>query len=618
MTISTPTYQQHGLTITEHFQSIGSTFAADTETALAPDAFRGPGFVRLFQAWSDKHRFWFDLTQFGEPEWAELRFNLERRDLTVIFQNAAFDLRVLQGCDIHLRGEVHDTMLLSWLLHNGIPNASNALDAIAKRELDIELDKSLQAQSWMTAELNDDDMAYAMKDVEVTWLAFPKLLEKVEKEKLQAAYEVELKAILPTIQMESTGLHMDRALLDEQVAELIETRDTSLAAFIEMLDSDLQDYEHEGLPTLENGQINLNKVTRGSVRLGTKVFAGFNPGSSTQILKYFNAIDIDPRDPRGKPSVDKKFLAAFAHRNVVNIYLQWKRADKHLQMCKTLIEAQRDDGRIYARFNQTGTFTGRYSSSGPNLQNLPRGPMRYCFTAPEGRAIVDLDYSGMELRALCSPVIADEPAMRDAFNAGADIHRRTASLMFEVPEEEITDEERRQAKATNFGAAYGSGPGGLVAYFQSLGQTISLAEGEAFLKAWLAAYPNIAKWHQNCREWVQAGEPVRMVDGRRRWLMGEASKHTTMANNIVQGSSASAMKLALCAIYERMPAIDPTARLVACVHDEILIECDEEHAEALLALAKAVMVEAGVDIFGDSILLEADGGVGDSWGAAKG
>jgi DNA polymerase-1 len=157
-----------------------------------------------------------------------------------------------------------------------------------------------------------------------------------------------------------------------------------------------------------------------------------------------------------------------------------------------------------------------------------------------------------------------------------------------------------------------------VAYFQSIGQTISMAEGEAFLKAWLAAYPNIARWHQNCREWVQAGEPVRMVDGRRRWLVGEATKHTTMANNIVQGSCASAMKLALYAIHDRLPAVDPSARLVGVIHDEVLIECDQDCAYAVLEMAEQAMVEAGVEIFGDSILLEAAGGVGDSWGSAKG
>ena len=109
-----------------------------------------------------------------------------------------------------------------------------------------------------------------------------------------------------------------------------------------------------------------------------------------------------------------------------------------------------------------------------------------------------------------------------------------------------------------------------------------------------------------------------MVDGRRRWLVGEAAKHTTMANNICQGSCASAMKLALYALHQRLPAIDPTARLVGVIHDELLVECDENCADEVLAMAEKAMVEAGREIFGDSILLEAEGGVGDSWGSAKG
>ena len=109
-----------------------------------------------------------------------------------------------------------------------------------------------------------------------------------------------------------------------------------------------------------------------------------------------------------------------------------------------------------------------------------------------------------------------------------------------------------------------------------------------------------------------------MVDGRRRFLVGEARKHTTMANNIVQGSCASAMKLALYAIHERLPKIDKTARLVGVIHDEVLIECDADQAGTILEMAEKAMVEAGKEIFGDEILLEAEGGVGDSWGACKG
>jgi DNA polymerase-1 len=259
-----------------------------------------------------------------------------------------------------------------------------------------------------------------------------------------------------------------------------------------------------------------------------------------------------------------------------------------------------------------------HNSSGPNLQNLPRGAMRYVFTAPPGRAIADLDYSGMELRALCSPRIADEPAMQAAFNEGRDVHTATAALMFKVPEEEVTGEQRRQAKATNFGLAYGSSAGGLCNYFQAIGEFISLAEAEAFRDAWLKAYPRIAAWHQDCRNWVDAGEPVRMVDGRRRFLFGDSARHTIMANNVCQGSCASAMKLALAAICEREKEIDPTARLVAVVHDEVLIECDENKADAILEMAEKAMVEAGIEIFGDAVLLEAEGGIGLSWGEAKG
>ena len=324
--------------------------------------------------------------------------------------------------------------------------------------------------------------------------------------------------------------------------------------------------------------------------MGTKVFAGFNPGSSQQLLKNLKLIGIEPADPTGKPSVDKKYMRQWGHSPVVQNYLAWKRCDKHLQMCQTLIKHQDPEtGRIHARFNQTGTFTGRYSSSTPNLQNIPRGLMRYAFRVTEGRALVDLDYGGMELRAACSERIADEPAMREVFNSGGDVHRATAAKMFGIPEDEVTDEQRRQAKATNFGALFGSSPNGLVNYFQSQGVTISLKEGTDFLNSWLAAYPNIARWHRHCKSMVEQGAPVEMVDGRRRYLYGEKERHTTFCNNTVQGSCASVMKLAMYGIHSQLKDVDPTARLVAQIHDELLIECAEDKADAVLSLAESIM-----------------------------
>ena len=603
--------------ITADFAKLGNVMCLDTETALAPKSFEGRNQVRLFQAYSPTHEFYYDLLTFDDADWGELKANLEKPGLTMVFQNAAFDIRVLQGCGIDVSGSViEDTMLQSWLLNNGIPTAKNNLAAIAKRILGVELDKTLQSQNWMTAELTAADLEYALNDVRITWRCWVEMTKQVKEQNLEVVYEIEIKALLPTIQMEATGLYLDREMIDGQMKDLEDTRVTSLAAFVEELDADLQDAGHEGLPKNADGSLNLNKKTTGSVRLGTKRLAGFNPGSSKQLLEAFKVIGVEPVDPKGKPSVDKKFLAAFTARSVIKTYLGWKRADKHLQMAHTLVDAQQEDGRIYARFNQTGTFTGRYSSSGPNLQNIPRGDMRHCFAAPAGREMVDLDFSGMELRALCSPRIADEKQMADAFNRGEDIHRYTASLMFKVKPEEITDEERRQAKAVNFGAAYGSGPGGLVAYFQSLGQLISWEEGDAFLRAWISSYPAIERWHNNAREVVKGEGDVRMVDGRRRFLIGDSARHTIYCNNQVQGSCASATKLALYGVWKELPALDLSARIVGAIHDEILIECEQGKGEAILAMAREQMREAGEDIFGPEVPLEADGSVGASWGAA--
>ena len=597
---------------------LGPSCACDTETALVPHAFNGRGSLRLIQFWSPKYAFCVDTFNLTQREWDTLTEFFADPNLVIVFHNANFDIRVLQACGIDVKGKIRDTMLQSYLLNNGIPGISHKLIDVAKRELSVVMDKTLQAQDWMSKQLTEADIEYGMKDVEYTYKCCLKMTKRIKAEDLATAYEIECRAIKATIQMEATGFRMDRYAMDHQVEDLVETSASTQAAYIEDLDGELMDVGHEGVPRNEDGSFNLRKITTGSKRLGTKKYAGYNCGSAKQTLGYWKVIDLQPVDKEGKPSLDQKLLAGFRERRLVDTYLRWKKADKLLQMCKTLIKHQVEEtGRIHSRFNQIGTFTGRYSSSSPNLQNVPRGDMRYLFKVKKGRLLVVLDYGGMELRALCSPRIANEKEMMNAFNAGVDIHRRTASLMFNKKEVEVTDEERRKAKACNFGCAYGSGPQGLVNYFASLGQIISYAEGEKFLKAWLLAYPKIAEWHKECRNRVERGEAVRMVDGRRRFLHGEAAKHTTFANNTVQGSCASVVKLAMAVIYDRLPVIDKTARLIAQIHDEVVIECERDKAEKVLEMAKKVMEEAGKEIFGDEIALIAEGSWGESWGDAK-
>jgi DNA polymerase-1 len=224
---------------------------------------------------------------------------------------------------------------------------------------------------------------------------------------------------------------------------------------------------------------------------------------------------------------------------------------------------------------------------------------------------VQADYAAMELRVAAA--IANERAMIDAFNAGADIHTRTAALMFNLTEGEIKErkELRQQAKAVNFGALYGSSARGVQQYFATLGMFISEKQARELLQLWHAAYPAFCKWHQLCQAKAMKGDPVRTIIKRRRLLFGDENRLTVQANNVVQGTSADITKAALIAIHRALPA---RAFLVATVHDEILVECEEADAEGIAEMVIREMEEAAVPMLGKGIRIKAEGGVLTSWG----
>ena len=390
--------------------------------------------------------------------------------------------------------------------------------------------------------------------------------------------------------------------------------------FVEELHGELLNNNLEGLPLLANGELNLNKTQVGYKRDGTYIPAGFNPRSPRQVLKPFNSLGIDPRDKDGKPSLDQNLLTKFTEFSIVRTYLEWKGKDKMLQMSVSInkhIDIETD--RIHPRFFQSGTATGRLSCSTPNLQNVPRDKaIRSLFIAEEGFALVAVDYKAMELGAAACFRIANVPRMQNAINNGEDLHKLTASLMYECELDEVTKEQRQSAKSVNFGALYGAGVQGLVNYFLTRGLIISNKEAEEFLNAWHKAYPEIGQWHQRNKEKVRRGEPVRMVDLRRRFLSGKSAKHTTFSNNEVQGSCASTVKIAMSSIVQELPKIDPKARLVLQVHDEIVVECSVLRSIKVLKTMEKLMSEAGKEVFGDSVKFGADGGIGFNWSEAKG
>ena len=361
----------------------------------------------------------------------------------------------------------------------------------------------------------------------------------IHEHDLARVYEIEQKALFPTMQMESTGLHMDRSLIDSQMLELDETRQESQSEFVNELHVQLMDHGHEGLPTLPNGMVNLNKKStkdeeQNPCWLQSQQFA--------QLLDVFKKIGIEPKDRTGKPSVNQQLLADYKEYSIIRTYLVWKKADKHLQMCKTLIKHQQEDGRIYAASIKRVRLPA-VTAAALNLQNIPRGELRYAFTAPGGRELVNLvtpvwNWWGCAQSAW---------PMRRPWPVHSLRQRRSPIDCLEdvlASEDEITDEQRRLAKSVNFAAAYGSSPGGIVAYFQGLGINISLEQGTDFLNAWIDAYPNIHKWHNTCKNLVDAGEPVRMVDGRRCSSTGFGPSTPSCATTSCR-FLCSAMKLAL-------------------------------------------------------------------------
>jgi hypothetical protein len=253
---------------------------------------------------------------------------------------------------------------------------------------------------------------------------------------------------------------------------------------------------------------------------------------------------------------------------------------------KALLEAVREDGRIHAGWRQIGTETGRMSCSKPALQQLPPEVKRYV-RAPEGRMLVKADYSQIELRVAAK--ISGEERMLEAYQNGEDLHLRTAESLAHAG---VGTVDRKLAKAVNFGLLYGQGAKGLKDYARREYEiNITLEEAALYKKRFFETYPGLAAWHERERQRMKHGETqTRTLTGRRRT---KVTNFTEWVNAPVQGTGADGLKLALALLWERR-AECPGAVPVACVHDEIVIECNEDKDKKVKAWLEKTMID-GMD-----------------------
>lgn len=349
----------------------------------------------------------------------------------------------------------------------------------------------------------------------------------------------------------------------------------------------------------------------------------FNPRSSQQLGEIlYGDLGLTPKrkTPGGAASTSQEALERLAGSNpLVDRILEFRKLEKlrstYLDPLPRLADAA---GRVHTTFNNLATATGRLSSSNPNLQNIPiRGTlgrrMRECFVAGPGNSLVAADYSQIELRVLAH--LSQEPALLSAFAEGADIHARTASLLFDKPQEAIGPDERRQAKTINFGLLYGMGPQKLS---RDLG--IKLDEAKAFIAKYFERLSGLSAFYDSVVETARSQGFVTTLAGRRRPLPDIESRNSQLAaqarrqaiNTVVQGGAADIIKMAMLAVHADTELAAHHAVMVLQIHDELLLEAPEAAARAAGDRLSAIMS----GIMRLSVPLVVDCGVGHTWGQA--
>ena len=375
---------------------------------------------------------------------------------------------------------------------------------------------------------------------------------------------------------------------------------------------------------LDDAQGRLDQLTAHVYELaGTQ----FNIRSAQQLGDVlFNGLGLPaPRKTKGgQASTSQQTLEKLAGQHpVVDSILQYRKLEKmrstYLDPLPRLVDPQ---GRIHTTFNQKATATGRLSSSNPNLQNIPvRGPlgkrMRSCFIAGPGRLLVSADYSQVELRVLAH--VSQDPALLEAFRNGEDIHARTAALVYDLPPDQVSPDQRRNAKTINFGLIYGMGA-------QKLAQELKISTTQAkdFIARYFERLQGLKEFYEGVEASARKHGFVTTLGGRRRLLpdinsaSGQAAAlaRRQAINTVIQGSAADIIKLAMLAVArdERLRELD--ARLLLQVHDELLLEVPADAAEEAGALVARLMQDvcpAGKEL---SVPLLVDWGTGHDWGAA--
>jgi len=521
----------------------------------------------------------------------KLRPILEDPKRPKVGQNLKYDLQVLRRHGIALNGATHDTMLMSYLLDAG--NSRHDLDTLARKHLGRRTIAFSEVAGTGKKQLTFDQVdveratQYAAEDADVTLQLYRALAPRIAGDRALSDMfrDIEMPLVGVLARIEANGVKVDAGMLRAQSAAIA-------------------------------GR--LAGIEKAAFAAAGQEFNIASPRQIQEILYEKQGIPVLTRTPKGQPSTSESVLQQLAgEHELPRLILEHRGLAKlkgtYTDKLPNLINP--DTGRIHTSYHQAVAATGRLSSSDPNLQNIPvRGEegrqIREAFIAEAGQVLVSADYSQVELRIMAH--LSGDPGLISAFKHGLDVHSATAAEVFGVAVEQVDAEQRRRAKAINFGLIYGMSAFGLARQLR-----IEQRRARRYIDIYFDRYPGVKRYMEQTVEAARRRGYVETLYGRRLNLPEITSKNAprrqyaerTAINAPMQGSAADLIKMAMLEVDKWITEHGARAKIILQVHDELVLEVAEDQAHRVSQAVADLMSRVAVL----EVPLVVDTGTGRNW-----
>lgn len=516
-------------------------------------------------------------------------------DIGKVAHNAKYDYTILDRYDLRVQPITFDTMIAEWLTdpstkHKGLKDLAFHRLGVDMTPIETLIGKGRNQKTFDQVPI-EDAAPYGAADADMTLRLVSPLRKEVKAKRLEKILALEIPLIPVLSDMEQAGIGIDVDFLKEMSHDLAKR----------LHDLETNIFEIAGTEFNVNSTQQLSEVLFKQLQLPTE---GLRKTKSGYYSTAANVLeDLKKIDSTG----------------IIESLLDYRELGKlkstYVDALPELVNPQ--DGRIHTSFNQTGAVTGRIASSNPNLQNIPirsaiGQEIRRAFVAKPGHLFLAADYSQVELRILAH--VSQDEALLDAFREDQDIHSTTAAAVYGIPVEEVTYNQRRFAKAVNFGLIYGMG-----AFRLARDSELTLAEAENYIKAYFARFPGIQTYLDGTKSEAKSRGFVETLLGRRRyfpvfqgsmsgsnrqlWLRAEREA----INHPIQGTAADIIKIAMLNLHDALRPFQ--AQMLLQVHDELLVEVPETEIDNV----RSVMIETMTGAFTLDVPLKVEASTGQNW-----